>query len=51
MTQTRTVFRFRIIIPNKGATEDTCEALSAGLALALMESRYPDCQVCYLGRG
>jgi len=47
----RTIFRFRIIIPNRGATEDSCEALSAGLALALMESRYPNCQVYYLGQG
>ena len=47
----KAVHRFRIIIPGKGATEDTCEALSGALALALMQARYPNCQVYYLGRG
>jgi hypothetical protein len=43
-------FRFRIVIPNGPITEDTCEALSAGLAIALMEARYPNCKVLFLGR-
>lgn len=42
-------FKFRIVIPNGPITEDTCQALSAGLALALMKARYPNCQVYYLG--
>ena len=45
----RKTYRFRIIIPNGPATEDSCEALSAGIALSLMEARYPECQVYYLG--
>ena len=47
---TQETYRFRIIIPNGPATEDTCEALSMGIALKLMEARYPECRVIPLGR-
>lgn len=45
------IYRFRIIIPGGPAAEDSVEALSWGIANSLMEARYPNCQVIYLGRG